>query len=132
ELSRAAGERLALETALREALQGGGLQLHYQPQVALATGRLYGVEALARWEHPELGSIPPSRFIPLAEECGLMGALGRWALDESCRQLAQWRREGLVVPNMAVNLSAFNFHNLELTANEEYTPGTPGLADLVT
>ncbi|ADV27941.1 diguanylate cyclase/phosphodiesterase with PAS/PAC and GAF sensor(s) [Pseudoxanthomonas suwonensis 11-1] len=127
ELSRAAGERLALETALREALQGGGLQLHYQPQVALATGRLYGVEALARWEHPELGSIPPSRFIPLAEECGLMGALGRWALDESCRQLAQWRREGLVVPNMAVNLSASNFHNLELPAIVAQTLETHGL-----
>lgn len=113
-LSRAAEERLALEKALREALQSGGLQLHYQPQMALKTGRLHGVEALARWQHPRMGAIAPARFIPLAEECGLMGALGRWALDEACRQLAQWRHEGLAVPSVSVNLSASNFHNLEL------------------
>lgn len=127
ELSRAAEERMALETALRAALQAGGLRLHYQPQVELGTGRLHGVEALARWEHPELGSIPPSRFIPLAEECGLMGALGRWALDQACRQLAQWRHDGLVVPNVAVNLSASNFHNLELPTIVAQTLESHGL-----
>lgn len=116
ELSRAAEERIALEKALRDALQTGGLQLHYQPQVELATGRLRGLEALARWQHPELGAIPPSRFIPLAEECGLMGPLARWLLDEACRQLAQWRRDGLAIPAVSVNLSASNFHSLELPA----------------
>mgnify|MGYP001279747257 FL=1 len=116
ELSLAAEERLALERALREALQAGGLQLHYQPQVDLATGRLHGLEALARWEHPQLGSVSPARFIPLAEECGLVGALGRWALDQACRQLALWRRDGLDVPVVAVNLSASNFRDLELPA----------------
>lgn len=113
-LSRAAEERLALEKALREALQAGSLELHYQPQIELATGRLYGLEALARWRHPSLGFISPSRFIPLAEECGLIGALSRWVVNEACEQLAQWRREGLTVPAVAVNLSASNFHNLEL------------------
>ena len=127
ELSRVAEERLALEKALRDALQTGGLQLHYQPQIELASGRLSGVEALARWQHPSLGTISPARFIPLAEECGLMGALGRWALDQTCRQLAQWRREGLDVPAVAVNLSASNFHSLELPALVAQTLAGHGL-----
>lgn len=113
-LSNAAEERLALEKALRDALHSGGLQLHYQPQIELASGRLHGLEALARWQHPQQGFISPARFIPLAEECGLMGALARWVLDQACRQLALWRSQGLVVPAIAVNLSASNFHNLEL------------------
>lgn len=114
EMNRLAQERLALETALREALRQGQLQLHYQPQIELASGRLHGVEALARWTHPELGPISPARFIPLAEECGLIAELGRWALREACRQLAEWRAQSLAVPAIAVNLSPTSFHNLEL------------------
>jgi diguanylate cyclase (GGDEF)-like protein/PAS domain S-box-containing protein len=114
EMNRLAQERLALETALRNALQSGHLQLHYQPQVDLQTGRLYGVEALARWSHAELGDISPARFIPLAEECGLIGELGHWALREACRQLGEWRSRGLAVPAIAVNLSPTSFHNLDL------------------
>lgn len=114
EMNHLAQERLALETALREALRQGQLQLHYQPQIELAGGRLHGVEALARWTHPELGPISPARFIPLAEECGLIAELGRWALREACRQLAEWRAQGLAVPAIAVNLSPTSFHNLEL------------------
>lgn len=131
-LSRAAEERLALEKALREALHAGGLVLHYQPQVELVTGRLHGLEALARWQHPTLGSISPGVFVPLAEECGLMGPLGRWALNEACRQLAKWRREGLAVPSVAVNLSASNF-NLELPTIVSQTLERHGLqaADLM-
>jgi len=133
ELSRSAQERIALEKALREALQNGGLQLYYQPQIQLATGRLHGLEALARWQHPTLGFISPARFIPLAEECGLMGTLGRWALDQACRQLAKWRREGLAVPAVAVNLSASNFHNLQLPGIVSQTLECHGLqaADLM-
>jgi diguanylate cyclase (GGDEF)-like protein/PAS domain S-box-containing protein len=114
DLDNAAEGRLKLEKALREALQTGGLQLHYQPQIELASGRLHGLEALARWQHPSLGFIPPAQFIPLAEECGLMAALSRWALDHACRQLASWRKSGLAVPSVAVNLSASNFHSLQL------------------
>ncbi|WP_313570695.1 sensor domain-containing protein [Comamonas terrigena] len=114
EMNRLAQERLALETALRKALQEGGLRLHYQPQIDMASGQLYGVEALARWTHAELGEVSPARFIPLAEECGLIADLGRWALSEACRQLAQWRTQGLAVPAVSVNLSPSSFHNLDL------------------
>ncbi|MEX8191630.1 sensor domain-containing protein [Comamonas guangdongensis] len=114
EMNRLAQERLALENALRKALQAQELHLHYQPQIDLATGRLYGVEALARWTHAEFGDISPARFIPLAEECGLIADLGRWALNQACQQLAQWRAQGLEVPAVSVNLSPTSFHNLDL------------------
>jgi len=114
EMNALAQERLALESALREAVRCNGLSLHYQPQVDLRTGQLCGAEALARWTHPELGSVPPSRFIPLAEDCGLIATLGLWALRTACDQLAAWRAEGLVVPSVSVNLSSTSFHDLGL------------------
>ncbi len=114
EMNRLAQERLALETDLRHALKKGMLRLNYQPQIALGTGRLYGVEALARWTHPTLGDIPPSRFIPLAEACGLIADLGLWAVRTACRQLSAWRAKGLTVPAVSVNLSPTSFHNLDL------------------
>ena len=114
EMNQLAQERLALETALRQAIQTRQLHLHYQPQVDMETGKLYGVEALARWTHAELGEISPVRFIPLAEECGLIADLGHWALREACRQLSAWRAQGLAVPAVSVNLSPTSFHNLDL------------------
>lgn len=114
ELNLLAQERLALENALREALEQDQLQLYYQPQVRMPDGLLYGVEALARWHHPQFGDISPARFIPLAEECGLINQLGLWAVREACQQLAQWRRQGLQIPSVSVNLSPTNFHNLDL------------------
>ncbi|WP_305806027.1 EAL domain-containing protein [Stenotrophomonas sp. YIM B06876] len=114
EMDKVAQERLALEAALREALEDGGLQLHYQPQINLQEHSLHSVEALARWRHPTLGQIPPGRFIALAEECGLIGDLDQWALRTACRQLARWRRQGVGVPSISVNLSPTNFHNLDL------------------
>ncbi|MFT3720750.1 EAL domain-containing protein [Pseudorhodoferax sp.] len=116
EMQQRTRERVALEAALRLGLRDGGLRLLYQPQVDRRSGRLYGVEALARWTHPELGEIPPSRFIPLAEEAGMVVELGRWALTEACRQMAQWRRGGVPVPRVAVNLSARNFQDDGLVA----------------
>ncbi|HFQ8053988.1 TPA: putative bifunctional diguanylate cyclase/phosphodiesterase, partial [Pseudomonas putida] len=106
--------RQELESALRLAIDGGELRLHYQPQVNVDDGTLYGVEALARWRHSKFGEVSPSRFIPLAEECGLIGDLGAWAVREACRQLASWRRKGLKIPAVSVNLSPSNFHNLDL------------------
>lgn len=116
DMNRLALERLMLENALRQALldDDGSLHLHYQPQIEIKTGRLYGVEALARWRHPILGDVSPVRFIALAEECGLIGQLGQWALKEACRQLRQWQAKGLSVPSVAVNMSPLNFHDLDL------------------
>jgi diguanylate cyclase (GGDEF)-like protein/PAS domain S-box-containing protein len=107
-----ARERMALEIDLREALLNGGLRLNYQPQVrsALPSG-LHGVEALLRWRHPQQGEISPMCFIPLAEECGLIDAVSLWVLDEACRQMVEWRRQGVSVPRVAINLSARNFRN---------------------
>lgn len=124
ELNKLAQERLTLEIALREALQRDQLRLHYQPQIELNSGHLYGVEALARWTHPQLGDIPPSRFIPLAEDCGLIADLGHWALREACRQLSQWRAKGLDVPAVSVNLSPISFHNLDLPSVIDDTLGS--------
>lgn len=114
DMNQAAQERLALENALRQAVARNQLRLHYQPQVCLRSGQLYGVEALARWSHAILGEISPGRFIPLAEDCGLVADIGRWALREACRQLALWRAQGLAVPSMSVNLSPTSFHHPEL------------------
>ncbi len=114
-------ERLALEADLRRALERGQLRLHYQPQVELATGRIAGAEALARWEHPERGLVPPGEFIPLAEETGLILPLGWWALEEACRQARAWGRDaggaaGDRPPTISVNLSARQFQQPGLAA----------------
>jgi len=102
----AAAERVELEGALRQAIEGGDLRLHYQPQIDAATGRVIGVEALVRWQHPERGLVPPGKFIPLAEETGLIEPLGQWVLDAACGQLWALRRQGGYKLRMAVNLSA--------------------------
>ncbi|MFN8556457.1 MAG: EAL domain-containing protein [Dehalococcoidia bacterium] len=86
-----ARERLELEADLRRALRGGELRLQYQPLVTLEAGRMVAVEALVRWQHPREGLLPPGRFISLAEETGLITAVGRWVLEESCRQLRRWQ-----------------------------------------
>ncbi|CQI90003.1 putative phosphodiesterase [Yersinia rohdei] len=104
-------QRQDMEDALRHAFHIGSLQLFYQPQVMLKDGHLYGVEALSRWIHPVLGDIPPNRFIPIAEECGLINELALWALNTACQQLADWRLRGVDIPSVSVNLSPTNFHN---------------------
>ena len=114
DLSLHAQERAALERALRQALSDGSLHLHYQPQVLNdAAHTLHGVEALARWQHPDWGVITPARFIPVAEETGLIHELTLWLLDAAFGQLARWRAAGCNVPCVAVNLSGRSFHQPE-------------------
>jgi predicted signal transduction protein with EAL and GGDEF domain len=102
-------ERLMLETSLRNALERNQFELHYQPKIDAATDEITGVEALLRWTHPELGSLAPMKFIPLAEETGLIVPIGRWVLRTACAQNMAWRREGLGPVTMAVNLSPRQF-----------------------
>src|SRR3990172_7389102 len=98
-----------MEMSLRRALEKEELLLHFQPIMETATGKIVGAEALLRWRHPEEGMIPPARFIPLAEETGLIIPIGEWALDQTCRQARLWREQGVPSFEVAVNLSARQF-----------------------
>jgi diguanylate cyclase (GGDEF)-like protein/PAS domain S-box-containing protein len=104
---------LRVSNALRRAQERDQFTLHYQPQVELASGRIVGVEALLRWNHPELGAIPPYEFIPIAESTGLILPIGEWVLRTALQQLADWIRDGLVPVRMAVNLSSVQFRHAE-------------------
>ena len=107
-------ERLVLGAALKEAISNNQLKLVYQPQIFAETGELYGIEALARWHDPLHGHVPPSRFIPLAEEIGEIENIGRWVIAEACRQLAEWRSQNIHIPALSVNLSALHFRSNQL------------------
>ncbi|MFB2979373.1 EAL domain-containing protein [Microseira sp. BLCC-F43] len=102
-------EKMVLENNLYKALEREEFLLHYQPQIDLKTGKIVGMEALIRWQHPEQGLIPPNRFIPLAEETGLINPIGEWALRTACAQNKAWQLAGLPPLRMAVNLSARQF-----------------------
>ncbi|MBC7453588.1 MAG: EAL domain-containing protein [Massilia sp.] len=102
-------ERLRVEALLRRSIEKNEMFLHYQPQLEIDSGRLTGVEALVRWENSELGLVPPVRFIALAEDTGFINQLGKWVLQQACRQMIRWEQDGLVVPKIAVNLSVRQF-----------------------
>lgn len=95
---------------LRHAIERGELRLHFQPQLSLASGQVVGVEALVRWQHATKGLIPPNAFIPIAEETGLIIAVGEWVLREACHRAKEWQDAGLPRIRMAINLSARHFH----------------------
>jgi diguanylate cyclase (GGDEF)-like protein/PAS domain S-box-containing protein len=111
-------ERVRIEGALRNALERGEFVLHYQPQVELASGEIVGMEALIRWEHPELGMVPPARFVGVAEETGLIVPIGAWVMRTACAQNKAWQEAGLPRLRVAVNLSARQF-------------GAPGLVESI-
>ena len=108
-------EKFSMQEALRLALTGRQFVLHYQPQLDLHTGAILGVEALIRWRHPTLGLLPPARFIPLAEETGLITGIGAWVINEACRQAEAWRKQGMPPIRMSVNVSARQFRERGLT-----------------
>jgi diguanylate cyclase (GGDEF)-like protein len=107
-------DRLALQTTLRYALERGELQLYYQPQVNLQTGQIVGAEALLRWHHPERGLVSPDKFIPLAEETGLIISIGEWVLHTACKQTKAWQNAGFSSLRVAVNLSSRQFSQIDL------------------
>ncbi|MGJ0515763.1 MAG: two-component system response regulator [Methylomicrobium sp.] len=111
ELNIAAREWLAIENGLHQALERDELFLMYQPQIDLKSCRLEGVEALIRWRHPERGLIMPDKFIPIAEQSGLIVSIGQWCLNTVCRQIRAWDKENFYVPRVAVNISARHVHN---------------------
>jgi diguanylate cyclase (GGDEF)-like protein/PAS domain S-box-containing protein len=110
-------ERLALETSLRRGIERNEFLLHYQAKLDLRSGRITGVEALVRWQHPDMGMVPPAQFIPLAEETGLIVPLGKWVLHTACAQGVAWRKQGLPPVHIAVNLSARQFADDDLVAD---------------
>jgi EAL domain-containing protein (putative c-di-GMP-specific phosphodiesterase class I) len=105
-------EWLSIERGLRRALEQDEFVVHYQPQVN-SSYQVVGVEALVRWQHPRLGLLGPSRFIPFAEETGLIGPIGNWVLETACRQLKQWQESGMCDLDLAVNISARQFHQTD-------------------
>ena len=109
EMNQRAKEHLRLESELRQALAHHELELYYQPKVSLRSGRIVGAEALLRWRHPVRGLVSPGVFIPVAEETGLILDLGSWVLEEACRQVRAWKDANLIMPPIAVNLSARQF-----------------------
>ncbi|HKU12886.1 MAG TPA: bifunctional diguanylate cyclase/phosphodiesterase [Steroidobacteraceae bacterium] len=116
DMSKSEEERLALEADLRHAIRDGQLQLHYQPKVDIASGRVRSAEALLRWKHPQRGFVPPNLFIPIAEETGLILSIGEWVLRQACWQMRAWLDSGLPPLRVSVNLSAKQFRHGELTA----------------
>ncbi|BCR03123.1 hypothetical protein DESUT3_01920 [Desulfuromonas versatilis] len=134
EMNLEAVERLALESSLRRALNKRELFLEYQPQVEMASRRVIGMEALVRWQHPELGRVAPARFIPLAEQSGIISAIGEWVLRTACAQAEAWRQAGLPAMKVAVNVSGRQLVNPDLVdmvaAVLEQTGLDPGLLEL--
>jgi EAL domain-containing protein (putative c-di-GMP-specific phosphodiesterase class I) len=120
-------QRLELENDLRHAVALRQLELHYQPQVEIVSGRIMGLEALARWKHPSHGWVSPAEFIPLAEASDLIVEIGRWLLEEACRQARLWHQQGFSELAIAVNLSARQFRQTNLVSMVEETVAKHGL-----
>ena len=106
ELTHEAFEKLFLEQGMRQALKNHEFVLHYQPVISLLSGEMVGVEALIRWQHPQMGLIGPQKFIPIAEETGLIRPIGEWVIQTACAQARHWKEQGLQPLRMAVNISA--------------------------
>jgi diguanylate cyclase (GGDEF)-like protein/PAS domain S-box-containing protein len=128
EMEQAIRERVSLESLLRHALERDELAVQYQPRVSMASGDMVGVEALVRWRHPRLGLVAPSRFIPIAEETGMIEQIDMWVLREACACAAGWEREGLPPVRVSVNLSARQFQQDGLARRVRAVLDETGLA----
>ncbi|MHB1566513.1 MAG: bifunctional diguanylate cyclase/phosphodiesterase [Acidiferrobacter sp.] len=126
-MSGRAFDRLALENGLRYAIERNELSLHYQPLVVREDGRIFGVEALLRWHSPTLGDVPPTRFISLAEDSGLIIPLGEWVIMTACQQAVRWHEQGLPLLKMAVNLSPRQFLDGDVVATVRHALEVTGL-----
>jgi predicted signal transduction protein with EAL and GGDEF domain len=127
QMAVAENERLALEANLYDALERNEFGLNYQPQHDLATGQLVGVEALLRWWHPRHGELRPDRFLVIAEETGLILTIGEWVLNTALRELKRWRDSGVAVPKVAVNFSATQFRQSDLSSIVERALAASGV-----
>ncbi|WP_306523048.1 PAS domain S-box protein [Rheinheimera sp.] len=126
EFTQAARDRLTMEANLRKAIRLGHLQVYYQPQLDIRTGHIIGAEALVRWFDPQQGMIPPSRFIPVAESCGLINEIGSFVLKQSCAQGQSWRQQGLNNLTLAVNVSPSQFKRFDMKALVRETLNSTG------
>jgi diguanylate cyclase (GGDEF)-like protein/PAS domain S-box-containing protein len=120
-------QRQSLESSLRHAIERDEFLLHYQPKVNLVTGKITGVEALIRWQHPERGLVPPAQFVPIAEDCGLILPIGRWVLREACRQACAWQAASLPFKRISVNVSAAEFRDKNFVKRVATTLAETGL-----
>jgi len=127
ELDEISQERLALEAGLRHALDRGEIEVLFQPKIEFRAGRVTGVEALIRWRHPQMGLLTPDKFVPLAEELGIIVPIGYWTLRRVCERARAWQEEGHTL-SVAVNLCAFQFHQPELLAELSRILAETGLA----
>jgi diguanylate cyclase (GGDEF)-like protein/PAS domain S-box-containing protein len=128
EMNASLEEKMALMDGLRKALAENQLRLAYQPKVELETGRIFGVEALLRWQHPQRGTVSPDQFIPLAEECGMILPIGEWVLREACQQARAWQDAGLEPINISVNVSPRQFDDCRLVGRVADALRDSGLA----
>ncbi len=128
DMNQLAKEALFLENNLRKAIDNQELTLYYQPQVEIVSGKITGMEALVRWHHPELGIIPPNKFIPMAEETGLIIPLGKWVINTACQQNRQWQKAGLSPGKIAVNISPRQFRQSDLVKTVDLALTKSGLS----
>jgi diguanylate cyclase (GGDEF)-like protein len=128
EMNQRGLERMRLERGLRRALERGEFLLHYQPKIAAATGKICGAEALLRWQHPERGLVLPGEFIPILEETGLIGPVGLWVLESACEQIRLWKRAGIEVESIGINLSARQFQQANFDAHVRRVIEASGIA----
>ncbi|MCH8537871.1 MAG: EAL domain-containing protein [Alkalimonas sp.] len=119
EMSRLVGLKLALENKLRRALEHAEFRLHYQPKVCLKTGAIVGLEALIRWQSPDLGLVSPADFIPLLEETGLILEVGHWVLEQAVRDLQAWKEQQVTLPRVAINVSALQLRQVDFVRQLE-------------